>query len=165
MSDFTTLRVSTIDRDLIEVLRKRDGISSQIKYVNAMVNYFNSTGLNPEEKVKSTAGELSKLRNTVVSFTRRQENEKLDPMMKNIDELTNTLLTFLKNDALRKSEFIQYMESQNTSKSSEEIPQNNNQIAKELFNEFVDKMSSKIGGSFSIDKKTLMHYKNQFNAI
>lgn len=162
MEDITTIRVYKNDRDRLDKLRKRDNITAYIDYFSAMVDYFETTGLNPKEKIKSTSGELRKLRDTVVSFTRTQEEKKLDPIMKQLDELTSTLLKFLKSEALKKQEFLQYMESnlQNQSAPME----NNNQRAKDLFNEFVSKMSQKMSG-YTIDKKTLQHYKNQFSVL
>lgn len=163
MENITTIRVNKNDRDRLDKLRKRDNITAYIDYFSAMVDYFETTGLNPKEKIKSTSGELRKLRDTVVSFTRTQEEKKLDPIMKNLDELTTTLLKFLKSEALKKQEFFQYMDSlnlQNDSASDE----NNNQKARDLFNEFVSKMNQKMNG-YSIDKKTLQHYKNQFSAL
>ncbi|NLT49435.1 MAG: hypothetical protein GXX85_00785 [Ignavibacteria bacterium] len=163
MEENTTIRVEKVDKDLLDTLRKRDGISSNIKYFKAMVEFFNSTGLNPSEKVKSTSGELKKLRDVVVSFTRTQEEKKLDPIMKTLDELTNTLLNFLKSEALRKQDFIKYMDSLNLSNSGGANIVNN-QRAKELFNEFISKMNSKMSG-YSVDKKTVQHYKNQFESL
>lgn len=164
MNEDTTIRVYKDDRDKLEKLCKRDGIKSYIDYFKAMVEYFDSTGLNPEEKIKSTAGELSKLRNTMVSFIRTQEEKKLDPIMQSIDELTGTLLNFLKHEALNKKDFIGYMDTFKPSDLGGATNSESGQQAKELFEEFISKMSSRMGG-YSIDKKTLLHYRNQFAAL
>jgi hypothetical protein len=100
----TTLR---IDKDYVDILKdlvKESDIKTQKEYVESMILYFKETGINPKVKNRSTADEISKLRNTVISFIHEKEKKKLDPIISTLNETLDYLRNYYKNEAVTKDD-------------------------------------------------------------
>jgi len=168
----------TIDADYLKVMKdlaKEHGVETQQEYFNAMVTYFKETGINPKEKSRSTAEELSKLRNTVISFIREQEKKKLDPIILKVTEVMEFLKEYFQKDAVSKEDItalLKQVRSQNDVRNPERvpIPQGDEDeklrkftiYVKSLFNEFSSNFKTSAFGGYTVDKAVLERYKSIF---
>lgn len=98
----TTLKIGKDYVDVLKDLVKESDIKTQKEYVESMILYFKETGINPRVKNRSTADEISKLRNTVISFIREQEKKKLDPIISTLNDTLDYLRNYYKNEAVTK---------------------------------------------------------------
>ena len=65
---------------------------TQVDLMEAMVSFFESSGHDPRDSdMKTPAQEMRNLRNTLVSFIRRQEKEILAPMSSKVDVMASIL--------------------------------------------------------------------------
>jgi hypothetical protein len=63
-----------------------------------VVDFFDKTGFDPlQSDVESPAAEMKKLRNSLVSFIRKQEKDLLIPMMDRVDEMVKTMAVVVKD--------------------------------------------------------------------
>lgn len=170
----------TVDEEYLEVLKglvKEHGAKNQQEFFNAMVSYFKETGINPSTKTKSTADELSKLRNTVVSFIREQEKTKLDPLIGKFNETFEFLLNYFKNEAVTKSDLKELLSKTaattiitkphpvETKSVDNEKQRNYNNHAKSMFNEFTKHFKSSAFGGYTVEKTVLERYKSMFESL
>jgi hypothetical protein len=175
----TTLR---IDKDYLDVLKdlvKESDIKTQKDYVESMILYFKETGINPKVKNRSTADEISKLRNTVISFIREQEKKKLDPIISTLNETLDYLRNYYKNEAVTKDDLKALMLNRTqepvpvikkdpepvTRMVNDEKYQNLVKHIKGLFNEFIKNFKSSTFGGYSVDKAILERYKALFEKL
>jgi hypothetical protein len=175
----TTLR---IDKEYLEVLKelsKESGVKTQKEYVQAMILYFKETGIDPKAKNKSTTEELSKLRNTIISFIREQEKKKLDPLISKMNEMFGFLLDYYKNDAVTKKDIYDLIHSKETQepisklqttdidqqKIYEEKYSNFVKHVKSVFKDFEKNIKSSAFGGYSIDKAVFDKYKSIFEKL
>jgi hypothetical protein len=179
----TTLKIDKEYLDILKGLSKESEIKTQKEYVQSMILYFKETGIDPKAKNRSTAEELSKLRNTVISFIREQEKKKLDPLIDRMNETFAFLLNYYKNEAVTKADIKSLLISQ------EKVPQPNNEIktpesndklqqqifdekyktlvthVKGIFKDFEKNFKSSAFGGYSIDKATFDKYKTIFEKL
>lgn len=73
----------------LDTLANRYG-TSKTELLEAMKNYFLTTGINPFEPTDVTT-EVKKLKNQLISFIRTQEKEKLNPMIKKVDVIVQSV--------------------------------------------------------------------------
>ena len=92
-------------------------------FLHSMIDYFEATDLDPSVKERKIPEELAimqkellsaikEARNTYVAFIREQEKTKLGPMIKQINDITETFLHYLRDEALRRSDLEMF--TQNT---------------------------------------------------
>lgn len=173
----TTLK---IDKEYLEVLKdllKDSDIKTQKDYVHSMLLYFKETGINPSAKTKSIADELSKLRNTVVSFIRQQEKTKLDPIIEKFNETFLFMRDYFQNEAVSKKDLQDLISKISTSKVEkpqkieiksidDEKQRNYNNHAKSMFREFSKHFkSSAFGSTYTIEKSVFERYKSDFEKL
>jgi hypothetical protein len=84
------IRIKRTDKPLLEKLSKKEGIS-QVEFLGQSLMYFAETGYSPIARHQLPAEELAKLRNTLVSFIRKQEKDILAPMSSKVDVIAATL--------------------------------------------------------------------------
>jgi hypothetical protein len=78
---------------------------SLVDFMEAMAKYFEITGLNPKDQVVlSPAEELKKLRDTLVSFMRKQENDFIKPTFGKMDTLIARFVTYIEEEAPKRGE-------------------------------------------------------------
>jgi hypothetical protein len=158
---YKVLRIDQEYDKIIKELLASSNIKSEKEYTESMLNFFKNSGLDPSVEVKSVPGEISKLRNVFVSFIREQEKKKINPLINEVQMLTETIIKFINEDALKKDDLKKFI--LNSSPEPESTGKEKGK-AKELFDEFVSKMSSGMRG-YTVDKKTVKHYENLFNAL
>lgn len=72
---FSSLRVKPEDKQLFEKIAKKYERKHYLLF-QQMVVYFKKTGFDPSlHEVKEVRAEMKELKNTVISFIRRQEKE------------------------------------------------------------------------------------------
>jgi hypothetical protein len=175
----TTLKIGKDYVDILKDLVKESDIKTQKEYVETMILYFKETGINPKVKSRSTADEISKLRNTVISFIREQEKKKLDPIISTLNETLDYLRNYYKNEAVTKDDIkaLVATKSQAPAPVIRKEPEPASQLAndekyqnlvkhtKGLFSEFIKNFKSSTFGGYSVDKAILERYKALFEKL
>jgi hypothetical protein len=73
--------------------------------MEAMANYFDTTGVNPKDQViLSPAEELKKFRDTIISFMRKQENDFIKPTFGKMDTLIARFIKYIEEEAPKNTE-------------------------------------------------------------
>ena len=175
----TTLKIGKDYVDILKDLVKESDIKTQKDYVESMILYFKETGINPKIKNRSTADEISKLRNTVISFIREQEKKKLDPIISTLNETLDYLRNYYKNEAVTKDD-LKALVVTRTQDPGPVIKRNPEPVAplvndekyqnlvkhtKGLFSEFIKNFKSSTFGGYSVDKAILERYKALFEKL
>lgn len=169
----------TVDAEYLKVMKdltKEHGVETQQEYFNAMVTYFKETGINPKEKTRSTADELSKLRNTVISFIREQEKKKLDPIILKVTEVMEFLKEYFQKDAVSKEDIENLLRQVKVQKEVKEplpLPpgeedeklKKQTTYVKSVFNEFLSSFKPSAFGGYTIDKAVMERYKSIFSKL
>ena len=160
-------------KGLLEKLMEESDTKTAKEFTEAMLTYFKDTGINPKEKTRSTAEELSKLRTTVISFIREQEKKKLDPIIFKVTEVVEFLKEYFQKEAVSKEDMENYIKQFKT-QSEVKKPQIYNHIedderlqkftvyVKSIFNEFAGKFKTSVMGGYTIDKAVFERYKSIF---
>lgn len=175
----TTLKIGKDYVDILKDLVKESDIKTQKDYVESMILYFKETGINPKIKNRSTADEISKLRNTVISFIREQEKKKLDPIISTLNETLDYLRNYYKNEAVTKDDLKALVVTRTQDPGpvikrnpepaaplvNDEKYQNLVKHTKGLFSEFIKNFKSSTFGGYSVDKAILERYKALFEKL
>lgn len=174
----TTLTVDAEYLKILKDLSKEYGAESQQEFFNSMVLYFKETGIDPKAKNRSTAEELSKLRNTVISFIREQEKKKLDPLILKLNETFEFLLNYYKNEAVTKADIKTLLISkdleqrpivQKGENEQQQIYDEKYQTlvrhVKGLFKDFEKNFKTSTFGGYSVDKTIFEKYKSMFEKL
>jgi len=98
MEDFVKINVKPETREKLNKLSKLHQRRMYL-FLEQAVDFFDRTGYDPlQSDVESPAAEMKKLRNSLVSFIRKQEKDLLVPMMDRVDEMVKTMAVVLKNN-------------------------------------------------------------------
>ena len=104
MAKYETLNSNSETKITIARLAKKFDMSL-VDFMEAMAKYFEITGLNPKDQVVlSPAEELKKLRDTLVSFLRKQENDFIKPTFGKMDTLIARFVTYIEEEAPKRGE-------------------------------------------------------------
>ena len=104
MAKYETLNSNSETKITIARLAKKFDMSL-VDFMEAMAKYFEITGLNPKDQVVlSPAEELKKLRDTLVSFMRKQENDFIKPTFGKMDTLIARFVTYIEEEAPKRGE-------------------------------------------------------------
>ncbi len=171
----------TVDAEYVKILReltKEHEIGTQQEFFNAMVLYFKETGINPQAKTRSTAEELSKLRNTIISFIREQEKKKLDPIFLKMNEMFEYQRAYYKNEAITKEDLKSLVAGKNPEPvTTPKLPEPKHEAiyeekysnfvrhVKALFKDFEKNVKSSAFGGYTIDKAIFDKYKSIFEKL
>ena len=99
MAKYETLNSNSETKITIARLAKKFDMSL-VDFLDAMAKYFEITGLNPKDQVVlSPAEELKKLRDTLVSFMRKQENDFIKPTFGKMDTLIARFVKYIEEEA------------------------------------------------------------------
>lgn len=99
MNEFVKINIKPDTREKLNKLSKLHQRRMYI-FLNDAVNFFDRTGFDPLEcEVQSPAEEMKKLRNSLVSFIRKQEKDLLIPMVDRVDEMVKTMAILLNSNA------------------------------------------------------------------
>jgi len=97
MEDFVKINVKPETREKLNKLSKLHQRRMYI-FLEQVVDFFDRTGFDPlQSDVESPAAEMKKLRNSLVSFIRKQEKDLLIPMMDRVDEMVKTMAVVVKD--------------------------------------------------------------------
>lgn len=104
MAKYETLNSNSETKITIARLAKKFDMSL-VDFMEAMAKYFEITGLNPKDQVVlSPAEELKKLRDTLVSFMRKQENDFIKPTFGKMDTLIARFTDYINEEAPKKAD-------------------------------------------------------------
>lgn len=103
--------------------------------INLMVAFFNSTKIDPSDAYDITAS-VKQLKSQLISFIRKQEKDKLNPMVSKVDVIVETVREFISannNEEMKGviSKLADYL-NKNRKSDFEIISQNQKQILKHL---------------------------------
>jgi hypothetical protein len=99
MEDFVKINVKPETREKLNKLSKLHQRRMYI-FLEQAVDFFDRTGFDPlQSDVESPAAEMKKLRNSLVSFIRKQEKDLLVPMMDRVDEMVKTMAVVMKDSS------------------------------------------------------------------
>lgn len=97
MPDYSTIKVKPSTKKGSIALADKHQMN-MLDFYEAMVNYFEKTGVNPKDMViLSPAEELKKFRDTIISFLRKQEKDFIMPTFARIDTVAVLLSNYLLN--------------------------------------------------------------------
>jgi hypothetical protein len=104
MQKYVTISITPKSKIIIDRLADKYEMS-QKDFAEAMAKYFDTTGVNPKDlQVLSPAEELKKLRDTIISFMRKQENDFIKPTFGKMDTLIARFVTYIDEEAPRKGD-------------------------------------------------------------
>ena len=104
MAKYETLNSNSDTKITIVRLAKKFDMSL-VDFLDAMAKYFEVTGVNPKDQViLSPAEEIKKLRDTLVSFMRKQENDFIKPTFGKMDTLIARFVTYIEEEAPKRGE-------------------------------------------------------------
>src|SRR5665647_2406596 len=104
MQKYVTISITPKSKIIIDRLANKYEMS-QKDFAEAMAKYFDTTGVNPKDmQVLSPAEELKKLRDTLVSFMRKQENDFIKPTFGKMDTLIARFVTYIEEEAPKRGE-------------------------------------------------------------
>jgi len=99
MAKYETLNSNSDTKITIARLAKKFDMSL-VDFLDAMAKYFEVTGVNPKDQViLSPAEEIKKLRDTLVSFMRKQENDFIKPTFGKMDTLIARFIKYIEEEA------------------------------------------------------------------
>jgi len=99
MAKYETLNSNGDTKITIVRLAKKFDMSL-VDFLDAMAKYFEVTGVNPKDQViLSPAEELKKLRDTLISFMRKQENDFIKPTFGKMDTLIARFIKYIDEEA------------------------------------------------------------------
>ena len=99
MAKYETLNSNSDTKITIARLAKKFDMSL-VDFLDAMAKYFEVTGVNPKEQViLSPAEEIKKLRDTLVSFMRKQESDFIKPTFGKMDTLIARFIKYIEEEA------------------------------------------------------------------
>ena len=104
MAKYETLNSNSETKITIARLAKKFDMSL-VDFLDAMAKYFEVTGVNPKDQViLSPAEEIKKLRDTLVSFMRKQENDFIKPTFGKMDTLIARFIKYIDEEAPKNSD-------------------------------------------------------------
>ncbi len=99
MAKYETLNSNSDTKTTIARLAKKFDMSL-VDFLDAMAKYFEVTGVNPKDQViLSPAEEIKKLRDTLVSFMRKQESDFIKPTFGKMDTLIARFIKYIEEEA------------------------------------------------------------------
>jgi hypothetical protein len=172
------ITVGQIHYDKLRQLVEKSNCKHVKTYCESMINYFQEMGIDPTARDLTVLAELSKLRNTMISFIREHDKRKLNPLVANLAEIMVFLKEFLKNEAVSKSDFKEFT----TNLKSELVLQPNSSPVlafsndddryvtllhkvKSIVNEFTNNLRTSPFGGYTLDKALLENFKSSINDL
>ncbi len=104
MVEYALIKVRPETKKVASRLAKKHSLN-MLDFMEAMAQYFDTTGVNPKDQViLSPAEELKKFRDTIVSFMRKQENDFIKPTFGKMDTLIARFTDYINEEAPKKGE-------------------------------------------------------------
>ena len=99
MVEYALIKVRPETKKVTSRLAKKHSLN-MLDFMEAMANYFDTTGVNPKDQViLSPAEELKKFRDTIISFMRKQENDFIKPTFGKMDTLIARFIKYIEEEA------------------------------------------------------------------
>ncbi len=99
MPQYDSIRIKPKTKSAISQLSKKFEMT-QVKFLDAVMQYLQETGVNPKDfVVLSPAEEIKKLRDTVVSFMRKQEKDFILPVFGHMETLIVRFMQYIEEEA------------------------------------------------------------------
>lgn len=93
---YKTIRIYESDFNRLNDLCKKYDLS-KTELIEAAVSFFKKTDLDPREPTNATR-EITKLKNQLISFIRKQEQDKLNPLIRKQDLLIQEFSKLITSD-------------------------------------------------------------------
>ncbi len=93
---YKTIRIYESDFNRLNDLCNKYDLS-KTELIEAVISYFKKTDLDPREPTNATK-EIIKLKNTLISFIRKQETDKLNPLIRKQDLLIQEFSSLITSD-------------------------------------------------------------------
>jgi hypothetical protein len=104
MVEYALIKVRPETKKVTSRLAKQHSLN-MLDFMEAMANYFDTTGVNPKDQViLSPAEELKKFRDTIISFMRKQENDFIKPTFGKMDTLIARFIKYIEEEAPKNTE-------------------------------------------------------------
>ena len=104
MVEYALIKVRPETKKVTSRLAKKHSLN-MLDFMEAMANYFDTTGVNPKDQVVlSPAEELKKFRDTIISFMRKQENDFIKPTFGKMDTLIARFIKYIEEEAPKNTE-------------------------------------------------------------
>jgi hypothetical protein len=128
MVEYALIKVRPETKKVTSRLAKKHSLN-MLDFMEAMAEYFDTTGVNPKDQViLSPAEELKKLRDTLVSFMRKQENDFIKPTFGKMDTLIARFIKYIEEEAPKKDDAGGQNKLKNIVASSKILPGENKEI-------------------------------------
>ena len=98
-NNYKTIRIYNSSFEQLDLFCNQYSLT-KTELVEAFLNYFNKTKIDPRE-ISDVSSEVKKLKNQLISFIRKQEKDKLDPLVKKQDILIKESVQFYKNSNIK----------------------------------------------------------------
>jgi hypothetical protein len=99
MVEYALIKVRPETKKVTSRLAKKHSLN-MLDFMEAMAQYFDTTGENPKDQViLSPSEEIKKLRDTLVSFMRKQENDFIKPTFGKMDTLIARFIKYIEEEA------------------------------------------------------------------
>src|SRR5450759_1039376 len=99
MVEYALIKVRPETKKVTSRLAKKHSLN-MLDFMEAMAQYFDTTGVNPKDQViLSPAEELKKFRDTIISFMRKQENDFIKPTFGKMDTLIARFVKYIEEEA------------------------------------------------------------------
>ena len=104
MADITNLKVTKETKAIIDELVKKYG-GKQRDFLHKMAVFFKNTGTNPDTfLMPSPAEEIKKLRDTLISFMRKQESDFIKPTFGKMNSVLEMVVHFMDDEKQKKGD-------------------------------------------------------------
>lgn len=104
MVEYALIKVRPETKKVTSRLAKKHSLN-MLDFMEAMAQYFDTTGVNPKDQViLSPSEEIKKLRDTLVSFMRKQENDFIKPTFGKMDTLIARFIKYIEEEAPKSGE-------------------------------------------------------------
>lgn len=101
MKKYESINVKPQTKKTIDRLAEKHQ-KSLVDFTEDMANYFDKTGVNPNDlQILSPAEELKKFRDTIISFLRKQEKDFILPVFSRVDTLAARFIQYIEEEAPR----------------------------------------------------------------
>ena len=104
MTDYASIKIKSKTKSSADRLMKKFEMNG-LEFYDSVMEYFEVTGVNPKDQIiLSPAEELKKLRDTIVSFMRKQEKDFIVPTFGHIETLIARFMLYIEEEAPKKGE-------------------------------------------------------------
>ncbi|MDP4272685.1 MAG: BfmA/BtgA family mobilization protein [Bacteroidota bacterium] len=199
---YKTVAISEVYDDKLEELKKKLNWKSKGSLVENMISYFDTLGIDPRElnansfdkQFSQLKNDVSKLRETTVSFIKEQEKGILKPLVQQVTLNNEKIQSYFEHEAITKKDLIrleslihsgsigsQHLQT-GGSKENQPSPEGDKnyseelenlkekaeiviKYSKDLFRDFLKTGKKLVGRGVSFDESVINNYKAEFERL